>query len=80
MGKYPLNELRPAIFLDRDGVINPAVVREGKPYPPPSLGREFQLLAVSFPDACRMWKIGGGSCWWSLPINRMWGAECKIDA
>ena len=24
-----------AIFLDRDGVLNRAVVREGKPYPPP---------------------------------------------
>jgi D-glycero-D-manno-heptose 1,7-bisphosphate phosphatase len=26
-----------AVFLDRDGVINDAVVRDGKPYPPPSL-------------------------------------------
>jgi len=26
-----------AIFLDRDGVLNRAVVREGKPYPPSSL-------------------------------------------
>ena len=24
----------PAVFLDRDGIINRAVVREGKPYPP----------------------------------------------
>lgn len=28
---------RPAVFLDRDGVIVEAIVREGKPYPPPSL-------------------------------------------
>src|SRR5262245_45593413 len=28
---------RQAVFLDRDGVINDAVVREGKPYPPASL-------------------------------------------
>ena len=26
-----------AIFLDRDGVINAAIVRNGKPYPPDSL-------------------------------------------
>jgi D-glycero-D-manno-heptose 1,7-bisphosphate phosphatase len=29
--------LRRAAFLDRDGVINRAVVRHGKPYPPPTL-------------------------------------------
>ena len=28
---------RRAVFLDRDGVINRAVVRDGKPYPPDSL-------------------------------------------
>src|SRR5258708_37761966 len=27
----------PAVFLDRDGTINAAVVRAGKPYPPASL-------------------------------------------
>src|SRR5688572_12552498 len=27
----------PAVFLDRDGIINRAVVREGKPYPPARL-------------------------------------------
>lgn len=29
--------LRPAVFLDRDGVLNQAIVKEGKPYPPASL-------------------------------------------
>jgi D-glycero-D-manno-heptose 1,7-bisphosphate phosphatase len=28
---------RRAVFLDRDGVINAAIVREGKPYPPASV-------------------------------------------
>jgi D-glycero-D-manno-heptose 1,7-bisphosphate phosphatase len=28
---------RPAVFLDRDGVVNAAVVRDGKPYPPDSV-------------------------------------------
>ncbi len=34
---------RPAIFLDRDGIINQAVVRAGKPYPPASLS-ELELI------------------------------------
>ena len=29
--------MNPAVFLDRDGVINRAVVRNGKPYPPVSV-------------------------------------------
>lgn len=35
--------LRRAVFLDRDGTLNAAVVRKGKPYPPTSLD-EFHLL------------------------------------
>ena len=32
-----MNLMRRAVFLDRDGVINRAIVRNGKPYPPSSL-------------------------------------------
>lgn len=35
--------MRRAVFLDRDGVINRAVVRNGKPYPPATL-EQFELL------------------------------------
>ena len=35
--------MRRAVFLDRDGVINRAVVRDGKPYPPATL-EELQIL------------------------------------
>jgi D-glycero-D-manno-heptose 1,7-bisphosphate phosphatase len=33
----------PAVFLDRDGVINRAIVRGGKPYPPASV-EELEIL------------------------------------
>jgi len=36
----------PAVFLDRDGVLNKAIIRDGKPYPPRDLG-EFAIT----PDA-----------------------------
>lgn len=32
-----------AVFLDRDGVINRAIVRDGRPYPPATL-KSFELL------------------------------------
>ncbi|HYT95483.1 MAG TPA: HAD family hydrolase [Gemmataceae bacterium] len=35
--------LRPAVFLDRDGVLNRSIVRGGKPYPPRSLA-ELEVL------------------------------------
>jgi D-glycero-D-manno-heptose 1,7-bisphosphate phosphatase len=35
--------LRPAVFLDRDGVLNRALVRDGVPHPPRDLA-EFELL------------------------------------
>jgi D-glycero-D-manno-heptose 1,7-bisphosphate phosphatase len=41
MGVDPL--MRRAVFLDRDGVLNQATVREGTPYPPASV-EEVELL------------------------------------
>ena len=35
--------MRQAVFLDRDGVLTRAIVREGKPYPPASLA-ELEIL------------------------------------
>lgn len=35
--------MKPAVFLDRDGVINRSVVRNGRPYPPDTLA-EFEFL------------------------------------
>ena len=40
MGEHELG--RRAVFLDRDGVINRPVIREGRPYPPPKV-KEFDL-------------------------------------
>jgi len=36
----------PAVFLDRDGIINRAIIREGKPYPPSTM-EEFELIPGS---------------------------------
>jgi D-glycero-D-manno-heptose 1,7-bisphosphate phosphatase len=41
MGIRSINQK--AVFLDRDGVLNEAVVRDGKPYPPASLA-EMRIL------------------------------------
>lgn len=43
-----------AAFLDRDGVINRSLVRDGKPYPPRSI-TEFELLPGT-EEACRLLK------------------------
>ena len=48
---------RAAVFLDRDGVINRALVRDGKPYPPGSLA-EFEILP-GVADACARLKRAG---------------------
>jgi D-glycero-D-manno-heptose 1,7-bisphosphate phosphatase len=39
-----VSESRAAVFLDRDGVLNRAIVREGKPFSPMRV-EEFELLA-----------------------------------
>jgi D-glycero-D-manno-heptose 1,7-bisphosphate phosphatase len=48
MGKH--NVARRAIFLDRDGVINRVMVRNGMPYPP-SHAAQFKLYE-DVPDGC----------------------------
>ena len=49
--------MRRAVFLDRDGVINRAVLRDGKPYPPSTLA-DLRILA-GVRDACRKLREAG---------------------
>jgi D-glycero-D-manno-heptose 1,7-bisphosphate phosphatase len=49
--------MRRAVFLDRDGVLNRALVRDGLPYAPKALG-EFELLP-GVKDACLRLQQGG---------------------
>ena len=49
--------LRRAVFLDRDGVLNRAIVRQGKPYPPVSLA-EFEVLP-GVVEACTALRAAG---------------------
>jgi D-glycero-D-manno-heptose 1,7-bisphosphate phosphatase len=42
--------LRPAVFLDRDGVLNEVVVRDGKPLPPQSPDEVIVMAGVA--EAC----------------------------
>jgi len=46
-----------AVFLDRDGVINRALTRAGKPYPPHTL-EDFELLP-GVAEACQRLKTAG---------------------
>jgi D-glycero-D-manno-heptose 1,7-bisphosphate phosphatase len=48
---------RKAVFLDRDGVINAALERAGKPFPPNNL-EEFKILP-EVPEACAKLKAAG---------------------
>ena len=47
----------PAIFLDRDGIINRAIVRNGKPYPPARLD-EFEILPGAVTSLSRLAEFG----------------------
>ena len=58
MGEHEIKtEPRRAVFLDRDGVINRALERGGKPYPPVSLVA-FEILP-DVPAACAKLKAAG---------------------
>ena len=46
-----------AVFLDRDGVINRVLLRDGKPYPAASVA-EFEILP-GVEEACRLLKQSG---------------------
>ena len=48
---------RRAVFLDRDGVINRTLVRDGKPYPPSNLS-EFEILPGAA-EACAQLRQAG---------------------
>jgi D-glycero-D-manno-heptose 1,7-bisphosphate phosphatase len=49
--------LRPAVFLDRDGTLNVQVVRDGKPYPPQTVG-EFTLFPGAAEACARLAAAG----------------------
>jgi len=52
-----INEVKRAVFLDRDGVINRAITRDGLPFPPMSLG-DFEILP-GVPETCVRLKAAG---------------------
>ncbi len=50
-------QMKRAVFLDRDGVINASVVRDGKPYPPASV--EEMVILPGVREALIALKAGG---------------------
>ncbi len=47
----------PAVFLDRDGIINRAIVRDGRPYPPSRLD-DLEILPGSVISLSRLAEFG----------------------
>jgi D-glycero-D-manno-heptose 1,7-bisphosphate phosphatase len=54
MGIHPLKQ---AVFFDRDGVLNEAMVRDGKPYPPRSIG-ELRVTPGAAAGLARLRSLG----------------------
>jgi D-glycero-D-manno-heptose 1,7-bisphosphate phosphatase len=50
-------ELHRAVFFDRDGVLNRAVLRAGKPYPPNSVD-EFEIVPGAVESVSRLRALG----------------------
>jgi D-glycero-D-manno-heptose 1,7-bisphosphate phosphatase len=57
MGVHPVSAALRAVFLDRDGVLNRAFLRDGKPYPPATL-EEFQIVPSAREDLRRLRDLG----------------------
>jgi D-glycero-D-manno-heptose 1,7-bisphosphate phosphatase len=55
MGEHEIR--KSAVFLDRDGVLNRTVVRDGRPFPPARI-EEFEIYPDAF-SACTQLKAGG---------------------
>jgi D-glycero-D-manno-heptose 1,7-bisphosphate phosphatase len=52
-----ITQMKKAIFLDRDGVLNDAIIKNGKPYPPSSL--EELRISIDAKQALTMLKSAG---------------------
>jgi D-glycero-D-manno-heptose 1,7-bisphosphate phosphatase len=55
MGEHEVS--RPAVFLDRDGVLNRPVIRDGRPFPPATV-QEFEIYADVVEGCARLTDAG----------------------